>query len=122
MNKIVKKPPFLSSKARKYWDFLLGELRSTEGFRDLDTYQLAILSNALNDYGEATSTLEKEGKFYKTGSGLIRLHPANQIQNDALKTIKEIGGSFGLNFRSRENLSRSYSSKEKMDDLDKILN
>jgi len=116
----IKKPPFLMRKAYKYWDFLLNELQVTEGFRNIDTYQLGILANALNDYADSTKVLESEGKFYKTGSGLIRLHPANSVQADSLKIVKELGQGFGLNFRSRENLLSVFKAKKQPDNFDKL--
>lgn len=117
-----KKPPFLAQKARKYWDFLMKQFEGIEGFAEIDTLQLGILCNALNDYQEATKQLESEGRTYVTGAGLIRLHPANQIQADSLKVIKEIGAGFGLNFRSRESLLKVFQGKQARDAIDELDN
>jgi len=116
-----KKPPFLTVKARKYWDFLIEMFQDIEAFHSIDTLQLGILCNSLQDYAEATKVLEKAGRYYTTGSGLHRLHPANQVQGDSLKTIKELGAAFGLNFKSRESLLNVFALKREMDELDRIL-
>ncbi|MDF1570864.1 MAG: phage terminase small subunit P27 family [Bacteroidales bacterium] len=119
-NNSYKKPAFLSTKARKYWDFLTKQLESIEAFHEIDTLQLGILCNALNDYEQATKQLDKEGRTYLKG-GMIRLHPANQIQADSLKTIKEIGAGFGLNFRSRESLLKVFMPKKEKDEFDRLI-
>jgi P27 family predicted phage terminase small subunit len=119
-DKTYKKPPFLSSKAVKYWNFLLKHLESAEGFHEVDCYQLGILCNALQDYQESTKTLEDEGKYYTTGAGLKRLHPAHQVQTDALKTVRELGAAFGLNFKGRGSLLKMFAPKKELDAIDRL--
>lgn len=119
-NNSLKKPPFLAKKAVKYWNYLIDRLQTIEAFHELDLLQLAVLSNAFLDYQEATAVLENEGHYYKSGT-LIKLHPANQVQADALKTVRELGTGFGLNFRSREQILKAFALKPEPDALDKIV-
>ena len=65
-----RKPPFLTAKAVKYWNILLGLLQDVRGFHEIDTLQLGILCNSLADYQEATKVLEREGRFYVSSGGM----------------------------------------------------
>ena len=89
---------------------MLDLLTNSVGFAEIDIFMLGTLCNALAQYETATKVLEKEGQYYSTPGGLKRLHPMNTIQQDAMKTITQIGSSFGLSPKSRD-LMKNFALK-----------
>ena len=117
----IKTPTFLADRAKKYYSTLLEYVEGSSGGRAVDVYQLAILANAFLSYQDAVKTIQDEGGYYNTSGGLKRLHPANNIMNESLKVINQLGMNFGLNPKSRELMLKSWRAGEQPDALDKLL-
>jgi P27 family predicted phage terminase small subunit len=113
-------PPFLAENAVKYYDILLDYVQNSAAGHEIDRFQLAVLSNGFSDYEKASKVLEAEGNVYKTKSGLIKLHPMNQVLSESLKVIRDTGGLFGISPKSREAMLKSWKLKEQPDGFDAI--
>lgn len=113
-----RRPPFVTGRAVFYWDRLLKHLSSLDGFMQIDTYSLGLLSVAFADFEEANHILASEGRYYKSGQ-MQRLHPACQVVKESSALIHNFSSKFGLTPKDRERLMR-FKPKPKPDELDKL--
>jgi P27 family predicted phage terminase small subunit len=120
LNTIPENPIRISTEGRVIFEKLYPVLLDSERFTPGDEYNLTLLCEALADYDDCREILNREGKFYQSGT-MQRVHPAWTAQMDIIKTIKDLSAGFLLSPKHRHGGEGIPSSMDPMEAISKTL-
>jgi P27 family predicted phage terminase small subunit len=97
-------PSYVAGRARGVWNWLTPGLERLGILDELDQPALACLCIAVAEHAAATNTLKREGRYVRSPSGMLRVHPAVKVQTAAADTIRKFAAEFGLSPSARSRL------------------
>lgn len=96
----IKPPTWLGKMGKKFFKDIVVELQAIEILANIDTYNLAILSDALDKYVEATQRLHSDDLLVeitnKSGHTSTQKNPLITIQIQYSEIIRKLSNEFGL--------------------------
>lgn len=111
-------PAWMKGYARTCWKRLAPELHRLGVLTYVDRDTLAAYCMAVAKLKYAEDHIVAEGEYHTNDKGNIFRHPASITQGEMMRQIKALGGLFGLNPSSRNDLIVEPASREKDDLLD----
>ena len=106
---VLKKPPWLSGKGKKYWDSILDRMEGTAILDDLDKEMLAIYCAQLQERDALQEDLKKARKADETDMDLI-LALTKQLNAKDSK-IREFASELGCTPSGRVRLAQKRAAK-----------
>ena len=113
---VLKKPPWLSGKGKKYWDSILDRMEGTAILDDLDTEMLAIYCAQLQERDALQEDLKKARKADEPDMDLI-LALTKQLNAKDSK-IREFASELGCTPSGRVRLAQKRAAKLAEADVD----
>lgn len=94
-------PEWLNKEQRNFWAEVYPLLHGARVITSADEQALAHLCIALAEVRAATETLEAQGRYQVNDQGMIKVHPAVHVLNNALSASKSLMSEFGMTPASR---------------------
>ena len=113
-------PTYLDKFAREEWKRYAPLLASMEILAETDRDALASFCTAVAECRHCLAILKKEGRFYKSSTGLSKEHPASKALRDWKKDQRAWGALLGLSPSDRSGVSKILDPEE-VDPLDELL-
>jgi P27 family predicted phage terminase small subunit len=97
-------PTGLGKIGRAKWKQLAPRLSKLGLLTEQDLEALSLLCEAYDEKESCEKTLKKEGDYYLTASGLIRVHPAVTRLQRCIDRIRNLMASFGMTPSDRSSM------------------
>lgn len=121
MPKRVHIPPDICQEAQDFLRNLYKLLNKQEILTSLDDAAMTLIGNTYHNYIQATRILQQDGFTIKSPRGEIKSHPAVKIQLDAQIQLDKLMDKFGLNPKSRKEISKPKEKAGKLSPIDTFL-
>ncbi len=113
----IKAPAWLSKRGKSIFKDICNNLEAVEILANVDTYNLAILSDGIDKYIEATNKLDAYGEFTykytnKFGATNTVEHPLINIQLKYAELVKKYSTVIGLNPASRLKIIQTHGGDD----------
>ena len=113
---VLKKPPWLTGRGKKYWDSILDRMEGTSILDDLDTELLAIYCAQLQERDALQADLKKARGAEDPDPDLIK--SLNKQIDGKDRLIKDYGSALGCTPEGRVRLAQKRAAKVAEVDVD----
>jgi P27 family predicted phage terminase small subunit len=123
MTKKISVSSNLCPEAQQFLDNLTTLLNKEDVLTSLDDDAMQLIGNTYHTYIQATKYLQSNPNNYLIESprGEIKAHPFVKIQNDAQIQLDKLMDKFGLNPKSRKEISKPKIKEDKKSPIDKFF-
>lgn len=111
----------LCPEAQTFIDNLYALLNKQEILTSLDDAAMNLIGGTYHNYIEATKILQKEGMLIESPRGEKKAHPCIKIQLDAQIQLDKLMDKFGLNPKSRREISKPKEKEKEQSDITKFI-
>jgi len=113
---VLKKPPWLTGRGKKYWESILVRMDGTSILDDLDTEMLAIYCSQLQERDALQADLKKARSADEPDADLIKT--LNKQIDGKDRLIKDYGSALGCTPEGRVRLAQKRAAKAAEIDTD----
>ena len=113
-------PDAITAGAMTHWRDLAPKLSGQRILAETDRHILRILCEVLAQYDECEEILAEEGRFYDSGSGVKREHPASKKQGELMKEIRAYSSRLGLSPADRAKVE-ALPDADEVDPLEQLM-
>lgn len=113
-------PEWLGDVGKAIWAEVAPSLHRIGCLSVNDERLLALYCDAWEDFFEARNSLAEDGKVATTDKGSMLAHPMVKQKRDAMTTIKQIGGEFGMSPSARVGLNLPQSKENSLEKFKRI--
>jgi P27 family predicted phage terminase small subunit len=111
----------LCPEAQSFLDNIYELLNEQEVLTSLDDATMNLIGATYNNYIEATKILQEKGLLITSPRGEIKAHPAVKIQLDAQIQLDKLLDKFGMNPKSRKEISKPKERAGELSPIDVFL-
>ena len=101
------KPEWLREIASAKWDEVIALLEAENQLAPIYGDFVAMYCQAFQDFHDAQTTIDDEGKYCHSEKGGIYQHPAVGVQNKAIERINKFGRQLGLSGASIKHVQKT---------------
>lgn len=114
-------PAWLEGEAKEEFDRIVGELSRQYLITPLDAVSLASYCRMFALWRDADRTVAKEGQFFVSDNGNIRLHPAAKQCLALFEAMRRMGAEYGFTPAARSRLDAPKPETKEEDEFETFL-